>query len=226
LGKSKLEEDSTGGDTSRMEYLASLYARIAETDVIAARVKESPDAPRPKWAATPIPGAEGRALPLIEIGALEASPARAIALANRVSDALRAYLASEQGKNRIAGDDRIELRPIERADEAAVFQGIRWMRSFMLFLLVSILTVAAAFVVDNLRGGRSAAAARAGGELATGLDIVQIEPERPGATESNPVPDVAGRIQPANPATEEASAETSPAYGRWAAHEARLRDHS
>ena len=232
-GRSTLDDRSASGDTTtvvprfsdptRMEYLASLYARIAESDVIAERVEVARDEARPKWTATPIPGAEGRALPLIEIGAFEASPAKAIALANGVSAALRAYLASEQGKNRIAGDDRIELRVIERADEAAVFQGVRWTRPVMIFLLVSILTVALAFVVDNLRGGR-AAAARARGELATGLDIVPIEPERPDATEANSAPDVGGRIQPANPRAEEASAETSPAYGRWAQREERLRD--
>jgi capsular polysaccharide biosynthesis protein len=211
-------------DTTRMEYLASLYARIAVSDTIAEPVTGTRDvSKRPKWDATPVVGVDGRALPLIEIGALETSPAKAIALANRISDALRTYLASQQTANRISGDDRLELRVIERADEAKVFQGIRVTRPLMLFLLISILTFAVAFVVDNLRGGRSSAA-RARGETAAGLDIVQSEPERSDAPAADPVPEVAGRIQPPNPRSEELGAETSYGHEGWAARETRRRE--
>jgi hypothetical protein len=78
---------------------------------------------------------------------------------------------------------------------------------------MSIVTFAIAFVVDNLRGGR-VAAARTAGETPTGLDIVPpLEPERPYTTD-------------ADSGTEELGAETSPANGRWAARETRLRDRS
>ena len=75
-------------DPSRMEYLASLYARKAESDEIVQHVKRSFDTTKAKWGATPVTGADSRALPLVEIGALEMSPAKAIALANAVSKAL------------------------------------------------------------------------------------------------------------------------------------------
>jgi capsular polysaccharide biosynthesis protein len=232
-GRSTLEEYLAGtatvvprfADTTRMEYLASLYARIAESDVIAERVTGSRDTSKRKWGALPVVGEDSRALPLVEIGALETSPSEAIALANAVSDALQAYLASEQGKNRISAEDRVELRVLERADEAEVFQGVRLTRPVMIFLLISIVTFAVAFVVDNLRGGRSASA-RARGETASGLDIVQVEPQRSDATEADPIPEVAGRIQPPSPRTEEVDAEASSPHGRWAAREARLREYS
>ena len=196
-------------DPSRMEYLASLYARKAEGDEIVQRVKRSFDMTKAKWAATPVTGADSRALPLIEIGALEMSPAKAIALANAVSKALRDSLTSEQRKTRITGEDRLELREFKRADKAEVFQGIGLARPVMLFLLISIVTVAIAFLVDNLRGGRSGGA-RVGGESTTGLDLVPIEPEHPDA----------------NQRTEDLSAEASLPHGPWAARETRRRESS
>lgn len=196
-------------DPSRMEYLASLYARKAESDEIVQHVKRSFDTTKAKWGATPVTGADSRALPLVEIGALEMSPAKAIALANAVSKALRESLASEQGRTRITGEDRLELRVFKRAEKAEVFQGIRLAPPMMLFLLVLIVTVAVAFFADNLRGGRSGGA-RVGGGGTTGLDIVPIEPERPDA----------------NRRTEDMSAEASPPHGPWAARETRRRESS
>jgi hypothetical protein len=213
-------------DPTRMEYLASLYAAMADSDPISTRVKQSVGGPEAKWGATPVAGAEGRALPLVEIGALGTSPARAIAIANGVAHAMRAFLLTEQGKNATAIRDRAELRVDKKARKAEVFQGVRLTRGTMLFLLMSIVTFAIAFVVDNLRGGR-AAAARTAGETPTGLDIVPpLEPERPYTTDADSGIDGAVRIQPPNSRTEELGAETSPAHGRWAARETRLRDRS
>ena len=213
-------------DPARMEYLASLYAAMADSDPISTRVKQSVGGPEAKWGATPIAGAEGRALPLVEIGALGTSPARAIAIANGVADAMRAFLLTEQGKNATAIGDRAELRVDKKARKAEVFQGVRLTRGIMLFFLMSIVTFAIAFVVDNLRGGR-ATAARTAGETPTGLDIVPpLELERPYTTDTDSGTDGAARIQPPNSRTEELGAETSPAHGRWAARETRLRDRS
>jgi hypothetical protein len=170
-------------DPSRMEYLASLYARKADSDEIVQRVKRSFDTTNAKWGATPLTGADGRALPFIEIGALEMSPAKAVALANAVSLALRELITSDQQRDRITGEDRVQLKVDKRAEKAEVFQGVRLTRPIMLFLLISIVTVVIAFLVDNVRGGRSGGA-RAGGEGPTGLDIVPIEPEeRPDANQ-------------------------------------------
>lgn len=189
-------------DPSRMEYLASYYARIAESDAIVNRVKRSFDTTKAKWAATPLTGADGRALPFIEIGALEMSPANAVALANSVSRALRESLRTDQRRTQITGEDRVQLQVSKEAEKATVFQGVRVTRPVMLFLLVSIFTVVIAFVVDNLRGGRSGGA-RGDGDGTTALDIVPIEPER----------------DDANQRTEDLSAEKSPAHGPWTARE-------
>ena len=169
-------------DPSRMEYLASYYARTAESDAIVKRVKRSFDTTKAKWGATPLTGADGRALPFIEIGALEMSPAKAVALANAVSLALRESLTTNQRRTQITGEDRVQLQVSREAEKAEVFQGIRMTRPIMLFLLVSIFTVVIAFVVDNARGGRSGGA-RGGGDGTTGLDIVPMEPERSDANQ-------------------------------------------
>jgi capsular polysaccharide biosynthesis protein len=169
-------------DPSRMEYLASYYARVAESDAIVRRVKRSFDTTTAKWGATPLTGADARALPFIEIGALETSPAKAVALANTVSLALRESIATDQRRDRITGEDRLQMIVSKDAKKAEVFQGVKVTRPIMLFLLISILTVIIAFVVDNLRGGRSGGA-RAGAGGPTGLDIVPMEPERQDANQ-------------------------------------------
>jgi capsular polysaccharide biosynthesis protein len=169
-------------DPSRMEYLASLYARRADSDEIVQSVKRSHDTTNAKWGAIPLTGADGRALPFIEIGALELSPAKAITLANAVSSALRNLVAKDQQRDGITGEDRVQLKVDKKAEKAEVFQGVRLTRPIMLFLLISIVTVVIAFLVDNARGGRSGGA-RGQGEGPTGLDIVPIEPERTDASQ-------------------------------------------
>jgi capsular polysaccharide biosynthesis protein len=205
-------------EISRMEYLASLYARLAESDRIVRAVSRNLDVEEADYEAAPLPGVEGRALPLIKISAFDTSPKRAVALANGTANALRTYVAREQGNNQASGKGRIEVRVVEAAEDAEVFQGVRLTRPVMLFLLVAMLTVGAAFVVDNFRGGRRPPQAGVGGESEATLGIVRDEPERPLAGEgSGPDSDVAARIQPASPDAEGAISAASPARGRWAA---------
>ena len=196
--------------------MASLYAQLAESDRIERAVSRKLDVEKADYDAAQV-AVEGRALPLIKISAFETSPEGAAALANGISNALRT-LAREQGNNQVSGEGRVELRVVEAAEDAEVFQGVRLTKPVMLFLLVAMLTLGAAFVVDNYRGGRRSAQAWVSGEPGSTLGIVRDEPERPLTEEdSYPVPEVAARIQPASPEVEEAISEASPARGRWAA---------
>jgi hypothetical protein len=165
-------------EPDRFEYLASLNSKLAERDTIERAAGKKVGIEDPDYDAAPLIGADGRALPLFQITAYETTPEGAVALANAVSDALRARLAREQGNNRIAAEDRIVLQVVEAAQEAEVFQGVKMTRPIMLFLLGAILTLAVAFVVDNLRGGRQGPAARSGErEPEAALGIVRNEPE-------------------------------------------------
>jgi capsular polysaccharide biosynthesis protein len=217
-GRSTLGENqqAEGDLVSRMEFLASLYAQIAESDVIERAVSRQFGILEPEYQAAPITGVEGRPLPLVELTAFETSPDGAVALANGISGALRTYLTREQASNDITGKDRVELRVLEDAREAEVFKGVRLTRPVMLLLLGLMLTVGAAFIVDNVGGGRRSAEAHAG-EAETTLGIVRDEPVLPREDEdAAPVPELAARIHPADPETDDAISEASPARGRWA----------
>jgi hypothetical protein len=65
----------------------------------------------------------------------------------------------------------------EAAQEAEVFQGVRLTRPIMLFFLGGLLTLAVAFVVDNLRGGRHGPPAEQSGGPEAALGIVRNEDE-------------------------------------------------
>jgi hypothetical protein len=156
---------------------ALLYSNLAGSDFIKRAVSRKLKIKEPDYDAAPLAGTDSRPLPLFQIRAYELSPERAVAVANGVSNALRSYLAREQANNRITGEDRVELKVYEAAQEAEVFQGVRMTRPIMLFLLGALLSFAVAFVVDNTRGGRRGPPAEQKGEPEAPLGIVRNEPE-------------------------------------------------
>ena len=66
----------------------------------------------------------------------------------------RKYLETEQDKNQIAKDKRVEVIVTQRAMTAEVFQKRSMVRPIMMFLLISMGCFAIAFALENLRPRR------------------------------------------------------------------------
>jgi hypothetical protein len=160
-----------------LERLAILYAQRAESYEISRAAGKRVGIEEPKYDAAPLPAVEGTPLRLVQIRAYATTPEGAVAVANAVSRALQTFNSRQQETNRISGRSRVELQDFEPAREAEVFQGLRMTRPIMLFLLGALLTFGAAFVVDNLRGGRHAAQAEPSSGPEAALGIVRNEPE-------------------------------------------------
>lgn len=192
-------------EPSRMEYLASLYARLAEGDEVEQLIKRSGVlGDRDEYVAAPLTGDAGRALPLLEITAYSESADNSVALANQAAQSLRAYVAREQRQNAISESAGIQLPVIERAQEAEVFEGVRLTTPIMVFLLVTIATILLAFLVDSVKRVRAESGGRthvvASDEEDEGVSTVEeLQPSRELAVAGN-LGDVSGRSRPARQA--------------------------
>jgi hypothetical protein len=180
-GRAKLEQIVTDkgavlpryGDPDRMQYLATLYANLSESDEVERLVSGSKKLPDPEeYIADVVRSLDGGALPLIEIRARAASEARAVQLANQVSTALRRSITRTQAGAGIPLESRVVLPVVARAEEAEVVQPRRPTKAVMAFLVGCMLTVGAAFLVDNVRGLRPE-------EQASQLEVVPVEVPRP-----------------------------------------------
>jgi hypothetical protein len=152
-----------------MEYLATLYASLAGSDEVRARLITSgrslPEGDRYEVAARRTPDGQ-RTLPLIDVAAISPSAKRAVSLANRVTAGLQSYVATLQSANKIPEDTRIVLPVVEVAEEATVFSGRKLTTAIMIGLLGTIATLFVAFMVDNVRRQRQLAEAMGDAEPA------------------------------------------------------------
>jgi hypothetical protein len=183
-------------DLNTSSYLASqasFYAERAEGYQIAREAGSKAGIKDPTYDVARLAGSDGTPLPLVQIHAYETTPGGAVAVANGVAKALRTYVSREQATNRISGENRLELQVFEPAREAEVFQGVKLTRPIMVFLLGALLTFGAAFVVDNLRGGRSVVKAEPLGEQEAALGIVPNELEDEDDDEDEEPPAARGR---------------------------------
>jgi capsular polysaccharide biosynthesis protein len=138
------------GTTVAPEYLAQIYAQLAQSDAVRRLVD-----PTLKRALTygvdPVTGINsGTPLPLLSVSAYSTSQSAAIALANRVARSLVTYVATSRT---LPKAQRSSLTVVARPDKADVFKGKRLTPSLMLFVLGITGTVFLAFTRHNLRHG-------------------------------------------------------------------------
>ena len=139
------------GEPGRYSGLAALYAELAKSDAVrrevltsAARgaryepqVVQSPDS--------------GSALPMIYMTGYGPTPATAEFVANRATEAFQRYLSSEQIRNEIPPDKRVEVVVTQKAIPAAIHESRSLARPVFLFVLVVMVFVALSFALENLR---------------------------------------------------------------------------
>ena len=159
-GRSTLESAVAGGDEAafsdpgRLVGLAALYARLADSDQVRRILLR--DGPIPdEYGALPVKTSDGTSfLPAIAVLGYGDTPGGAVALANRVARAFQTYLMEQQKANKIPVRERVELPFLNRATKATVFDQASPAKPVVIFLLVFGLTVAIAFVLENVRPRR------------------------------------------------------------------------
>ncbi len=141
-------------DPGRYSGLAALYAQLARTDEVVARVKKG-SGPNEYYEAEAVRSADGNSLlPMIFIKGYGPTEEASKAVANRATDEFQKYLETEQDANRIAKDKRVEVIVTQRATRAEIFAKRSMVRPIMMFLLISMGFLALAFALENLRPRR------------------------------------------------------------------------
>ncbi len=163
-GRLPTDEEGEGGvDAGRLASLATLYTKLADSDP----VNELNEAVLPEtgWAIEAAVVLDGgglnQPLPLIQIAGIGNSPELAEETSETAADSLMTYVSERQRGADIPADERVVLQLIKGPEEAEVLAARSFTMPIVIFLLLSMLTLALPFVVDNIR--RSAAALRTGG---------------------------------------------------------------
>ena len=174
-----------GSDTSvessgRLAGLATLYSKLADSDPVNELNKAA--LPATGWSIESAPVLDGAGLasplPLVRIAALGTSAELARKTAATAAASLQAYVTGRQKANNIPDSDRVVLQLIKGPETPVLIHGRSYTPPIIAFLLISMITLALPFLLDNIR--RSLAAARAGDE--TREDAARTTPQQPGVT--------------------------------------------
>jgi hypothetical protein len=139
-------------DPGRFNNLAVLYSQLAVSDPV--RMLMRRDGPiRGRVIVNPVVGGgEFRIqLPMIDMMAIATSPTGAMELAARSAAALQTYIAEQQRASDVPLADRAVMVPVVRPVRAELFQPRSKTMSIVVFLAVMFITVATAFLLENLR---------------------------------------------------------------------------
>lgn len=159
---------ATGADPNRLARLAILYAQLATSDPVLNQLSKGKP---PHIEAAPImtdQGSSGEALPFVRIAAFGTSQHGAVVLARRATAALQRYVHTQQVKNWIAPQDRVELNVVNRASAATLFAGRSKTLPIVIFITIAVATIGLAFVLENLRPRVRAVTADRGSATASG----------------------------------------------------------
>jgi hypothetical protein len=152
------------GDPSRFEYLAVLYAQLAESDLVKQSVLRDGGSQKGnllildggktvgKYTATAVTAPDGsRSLPLVQISAVATSEREAKTIASRVTNSLRNYIASSQSGAGIKGKEKVELRVVNDAVAAKRIKGRPIVLPIAIFFLTMLAALGVILFRENLR---------------------------------------------------------------------------
>jgi len=137
-------------DPDRFVDLAKLYSYLAEGDGVR-RILERDGPIDGQIMAEPIASDEGDSLPLVGISATSSSAAGAARLAERQIDGFSKYIALQQLRSRTPKDDRVVIERVEGPTAAQLEVPRKKTEAIAIFLAAMIVTLASAFVLENLR---------------------------------------------------------------------------
>jgi hypothetical protein len=138
-------------DPVRFNNLAILYSQFATSDAVRKLVRQDTPLRGRILAAPVVAGEYNRELPMIDLTAISTSPRRAAALAERTATALRTYIREQQRVGNVPVADRAVIVPVVRPSTAELFRARSKTMAIVIFLAVAFITVALAFLLENLR---------------------------------------------------------------------------
>jgi hypothetical protein len=151
-------------DESRFAYLTPLYAQFASGDPVLRAVLGRDGVRKNKrlildggkivgtYTAVALTTNDGNStIPLIDITAESTSAAGSIAIAARVTNALRSYVTNIEGSSKVPPRKRIQLSVVESPTHARLIKSRPVVIPLVVFLLVSFATVLVIFFLENIR---------------------------------------------------------------------------
>ena len=144
---------SSFADPSRFYQLASFYARLANSDAVQAVIKRKSNrvGTVQAVAATDASSSSGATLPFVDFIGTGPTPRIAKRLATIGSATFRKYVAAQQRDARIPDKQRVDVQVVTSAEPPLLAQGRKKTLPIAIFLGVMIMTVGAAFILENLR---------------------------------------------------------------------------
>jgi hypothetical protein len=158
----KQQQQQQFGDTERFSGLAALYSTLATSDAVRqAMLRGGPIdgtvSASPVLAFETLPP-ESRPdfrtedpLPLLRIAARANDPAEARILSERAVEAFLGYLRTQQRLNHIPVRERVVVSVLAEPQEASLVVGRSKLYPALVFVGIAVLTLLAAFAVENLR---------------------------------------------------------------------------
>lgn len=141
--------------------LASLYARLASSDAVRARIRL---APGESLSATPVLDATNHTLPIVGIIGVAPSPAQAIGVSVQAARAFQRYIDAQQRAANIPSAQRVVLQVINEVGQVQLVAGRKKTLPIVTFVGVLMATLVLAFVLENARPRVRAASAQPAAE--------------------------------------------------------------
>ena len=140
-------------DPSRFYQLASFYSRLANGDAVQQVIKRRSNRVGAVQAVpeTDPTSTSGAAIPFVDIIGSGPTPRIAERLATIGTSAFREYIAAQQRGAGIPDSQRVDVQIVNSAQPALLVQGRKKTLPIAVFLGVMIMTVGAAFILENLR---------------------------------------------------------------------------
>jgi hypothetical protein len=142
---------AASADPSRFTGLAVVWSQLATSDEVHRILLRGGPLNGTVDAGAVLDANTQEPLPLISIAAFSATPQAAVSLAQRETRALLTFLDRQQRQNKIAAADRVTLQPVAKPVAAKLYKARSNTLPIVIFLLMTIASIAFAFVLENLR---------------------------------------------------------------------------
>jgi hypothetical protein len=140
-------------DTSRFASLALIFAQLANSDAVQRLLTEQGGAPGAISARARVVGDASNAppLPIIDFSGIATSPRDAYVTAAKGVAAFKSYVSQREDAAGVPANQRVEIQVLNAPAGAALTQPRKKTLPIVIFLTVAMITLALAFVLENLR---------------------------------------------------------------------------
>jgi len=137
-------------DQNRFTSLAYLYANLIVSDPVRQIILRGGPIDG-EIEAAPVVQDAVVTLPLLTVLTIDKTPEATVELNRRAVRGFETYLDRQQAANQVPAPDRIVVQEMLGPDKVELFNGISKTMPIVIFLAVAFLTVALAFMLENLR---------------------------------------------------------------------------